>query len=152
VAISGKLYAKFLLNMIAGGSASDTPIDFLTDDVRLQLHSSTYAPNQSTHAIKSDATNELSTAGGYTATGQALASKAASTSGLVASFDAADVTWTALSVSYQFGVLLDNTIAAPVKPLIGYVDSGGNQTLSSTDLVFQWNNTGTPAIFQFTAA
>ena len=88
--------------------------------------------------------------GGYTALGQALGTKTYTTASLVASFDAADVTWTGLSVTYRYGILWDDTPTTPADPLIGYVDSGGDQTLSSTDLVFQWNSA--PAIFQITVS
>jgi hypothetical protein len=150
VAISGKLYAKFAMNAMAAGSSGDGPMDLLSDTLKLTLHTSTYSPSQSGDATKSNATNELSTAGGYTAGGATLASKAGSTSGLVFSFDAADVTWTGLSVTYRYGVLWDDTPTTPADPLIGYVDSGGDQTLNSTDLVFQWNSA--PAIFQITVS
>jgi hypothetical protein len=150
VAITGKLYAKFPLNMGGGDAAGDGPMDLLSDTVKLTLHTSTYSPNQSTNEVKADATNELTTAGGYTALGQALGTKTYTTASLVASFDAADVTWTGLSVTYRYGVLWDDTPTTPADPLIGYVDSGGDQTLSSTDLVFQWNSA--PAIFQITVS
>ncbi|HEX2671778.1 MAG TPA: hypothetical protein VHM25_12940, partial [Polyangiaceae bacterium] len=146
MAITGKLFAKFPMNMGGGDAAGDGPMDLLSDTIKLTLHTSTWTPNQSTNEVKADATNELTTAGGYTALGQALASKTYTTSSLVASFDAADVTWTGLSVTYRYGVLWDDTPTTPADPLIGYVDSGGDQTLSSTDLVFQWNSA--PAIFQ----
>jgi hypothetical protein len=150
MAITGKLFAKFPMNMGGGDAAGDGPMDLLSDTIKLTLHTSTWTPNQSTNEVKSDATNELTTAGGYTALGQALASKTYTTSSLVASFDAADVTWTGLSVTYRYGVLWDDTPTTPADPLIGYVDSGGDQTLSSTDLVFQWNSA--PAIFQITVS
>lgn len=150
MAITGKLFAKFPLNLGGGDASGDGPMDLLSDTIKLTLHTSTYTPNQSTNEVKADATNELSTAGGYTALGQALASKTNTTSGLVNSFDAADVTWASLSVTYRYGVLWDDTPTTPADPLIGYVDSGGDQTLNSTDLVFQWNSA--PAIWQFTVA
>lgn len=42
-------------------------IDFNSDALVWTLHTSTYTPNQDTHAYVSDLTNELSTGGGYTA-------------------------------------------------------------------------------------
>jgi len=41
-------------------------IDFNSDALVWTLHTSTYTPNQDTHAYVSDLTNELTTGGGYT--------------------------------------------------------------------------------------
>lgn len=135
---------------MAGGDASgDGPMDLLSDTIKLTLHTSTYTPNQSTNETKSDASNELSTAGGYTAGGVTLGSKTFTSSSLVTTFDAADSSWTGLSVTFRYGVIWDDTPTSPADPLISYVDTGGDQTLSSTDLTFQWNASG---IFTITVA
>lgn len=149
MAVSSKLYAKGPLNMAGGSAAGSSPMDLLSDSLRLTLHTSTYTPNQSTNEVKADATNELTTAGGYTALGQALASKTFSSSALVTTFDAADVTWTALTVTFRYGVLWDDTVTTLTDPLILYVDTGGDQTVSSLDVSFVWNASG---LFTFTVA
>jgi hypothetical protein len=131
MAITAKLYANFGLNALGGSGAASSPIDVLSDTINLTLHT---------------ATNELSTAGGYTAGGTALASKTYTLASLTSTFDAADVTWTSTSITFRHGILHDDTVANVVKPLIGYVDTGGNQTTSSVDVVFQWNASG---IFTF---
>lgn len=150
MAISAKVYSKASANFLGGEASGDGPMDLLSDSIKLTLHTSTYTPAQSTNEIKADATNELSTAGGYTALGQALASKTVTVASLVTSFDAADVTWTATSITHRYAVLWDDTVATPVDPLIMYVDNGGDVTTSSTDLVYQWN--AAPALFQLTVA
>lgn len=142
MAISAKLYGRFPESMGGGNTGTDGPMDILSDSIRLTLHTSTYTPVQATDRIKATATNELTTAGGYTALGQALASKTFVTSSLITTFDAADVTWTATSITHRYGVVWDDTPTAPVDPLIMYVDNGGDVTTSSTDLVYQWNASG----------
>lgn len=124
-------------------------MDILSDTLKLTLHTSTYTPTQATDRIKATATNELGTAGGYTALGQALASKTYVASSLVTTFDAADVTWTATSVTHRYGVVWDDTPTAPADPLMLYIDNGGDITTSSTDLVYQFNAGG---IFTLTVA
>lgn len=47
--------------------ALNKQIDFDSDALVWTLHTSTYTPNQDTHAFVSDLTNELGTGGGYTA-------------------------------------------------------------------------------------
>ena len=149
IAVSAKLYARFPLNLGGGDASGDGPMDLLSDTIKATLHSSTYTPNQSTNETKSDATNELSTAGGYTAGGVTLGSKTYSSSSLVTTFDAADLAWSALSVTFRYIVLWDDTPTTPADPLISYVDTGGDQTLSGTDLAVVWNASG---IFTFTVA
>jgi hypothetical protein len=126
-----------------GGDASgDGPMDLLSDTLKLTLHTATYTPNQSTNETKTDATNELSTAGGYTAGGQSLASKTHAQSSLVTTFDAADVTWSATTITHRIGVIWDDTPTTPADPLISWVDNGGDVTTAATDLVYQWNASG----------
>lgn len=135
---------------MGGGSASaDGPMDLLSDSMKVSLHTSTYVPNQSTNEIFADATNELSTAGGYTNGGSALASKTFASSSLVVTFDAADLTWTATSITHRIATLRDDTIATLVKPLLMYVDNGGDVTTSSSDLTYVWNASG---LFTLTAS
>src|ERR1051325_5129832 len=138
-----------MANFIGGEASGDGPMDLLSDSFKLTLHTASYTPTQATDEVKADATNELSTAGGYTAGGSALASKTVTVSSLVTTFDAADVTWTSTSVTHRYGVCWDDTVGTPTDPLILYVDNGGNITTSSTDLVYQWNASG---LFTLTVA
>lgn len=149
MAVSLKVYAKGPMNMAGGDASGDGPMDLLSDSIKATLHTATYTPNQSTNEVKADATNELSTAGGYTALGQALASKTFTSSSLVTTFDAADVTWSGTSITHRYLVGWDDTPTTPADPLIFYVDNGGDVTTSSTDLVYAWNASG---IFAFTVA
>ncbi len=64
------IYANALL------SFAQKLIDWDSDAIKCTLHTSTYAPNYGTHDFQNDLTNELSTAGGYTAGGAALTSLA----------------------------------------------------------------------------
>lgn len=150
MAVSAKLYAKFPLNAAGGDASGDGPMDLLSDSLKLTLHTSTYTPNQSTNEVKADATNELSTANGYTALGQALATKTYASSSLVTSFDADDVSWTSTgALTFRYAVLWDDTPTTPADPLILYVDTGGDQTINGAVFAFQWNASG---LFQITVA
>lgn len=50
-------------------------VDWDSDDIRLTLHTSSYTPDLDAHDYVNDLSNELSTAGGYTAGGAALGPK-----------------------------------------------------------------------------
>lgn len=56
----------------AVAKALNKEIDWDSDSLKYTLHTSTYSPNLDTHAYVSDLTNELGTAGGYTAGGFAV--------------------------------------------------------------------------------
>ena len=66
--ITYNLYASFV------AALANKEIDWSGDDLRLTAHTSTYSPNAATHDYVDDLSNELSTGGGYTAGGVALAS------------------------------------------------------------------------------
>jgi hypothetical protein len=142
------LFGKFPENLGGGNSAGDGPMDLLSDTLKLTLHTTTYAPAQTTNEVKADATNELSTGGGYTALGQALASKTYVAAALVTTFDAADVTWTGFTNTFRYGVIWDDTPTAPADPLIALIDNT-SQTITAMDLVFAWNVLG---IFSITVS
>src|ERR1051325_7062861 len=108
MAVSAKMYAKSMANFLGGEASGDGPMDTLSDTIKLTLHTSTYTPTQATDEIFATATNELSTAYGYTAGGATLASKTVAVSSLVTTFDAADVTWTSTSITHRYGVLWDD--------------------------------------------
>ena len=149
MAVSHKLFAKFPMNAAGGDASGDGPMDLLSDSIKATLHASSWTPNQSTNEVKADATGELSTAGGYTAGGVALSSKTYTSSSLVTTFDAADVTWTATTITHRYLVTWDDTVATPTDPLISYVDNASDVTTASSDLSYTWNASG---LFTFTVS
>jgi hypothetical protein len=140
-----------------GGEASGDAgqMDFLSDAIRATLHTSTWTPNIDTNEAFADATNELSTANGYTANGIAIGTKTVSynATGNITTFDMDDttVTWTASggSLVFQHCAFHDDTVSTgpPVKPLIGYIDCGAQTiTTGNTFLI----TTGANGLFQAT--
>jgi hypothetical protein len=120
--------------------------DIDTDAMKVQLHTSTYAPAQATHRYRSDLTNELTTASGYTVAGLTLASPVLSNpSGNIIMWDANDAVWTITtpSITFRYLTSYDSTPGTDAtRPLIHYVDTGGDQTIQSTTLTFQWSVNG----------
>ena len=132
-----QLYGKFGANVLGGEASGDFPMDLLSDTIKATLHTTTYVPNIDTDEVKADATNELSTAFGYTAGGVTLGTKTVTynATGNVTTFTAADFGWTASggSLVFRYVVLWDDTITTPADPLIGYIDCGA-QTIVDTQV------------------
>jgi hypothetical protein len=110
-------------------------VDLDTDTFKLTLHTSTYSPNVDTHDFFDDATNELSTANGYTAGGVTLGTLALNydaTSHQVR-WDFADPSWTFTgAVTWRYGVIRKaRGGAASADELVCYLDWGSSQTVSS---------------------
>lgn len=128
-----QLYGKVGANFLGGEAGGDAfQMDYLSDTIKCSLHTSTYTPNIDTNEVFADATNELSTANGYTAGGFTLASKTVvySAGSNLTTFDCGDISWTASggSLVFQYAVFWDDTIASD--PLIGYIDCGA-QTITT---------------------
>lgn len=88
-------------------------IDFINDDLKIALYTSSYTWSIDGADTAYSATNEIS-ASGYTAGGKSLTSKTVTQDDTNdrAAFDAADCTWTALAAaSPRHAVLYDNTTA-----------------------------------------
>lgn len=74
--VSFDWYHKAFANEHGGEIAGDTfVVDYLSDTINIALLTNAYTPNLGTHEVFADLTNELPTAGGYTAGGLALSSK-----------------------------------------------------------------------------
>lgn len=128
---------------------ADGTIDLDTDTFKVTLHTSSYTPNAGTHTVYADLTNELSTANGYTNTGQALGTVTWGHTGGTATFNADDTIWTASggSIVARYAVIRkDGTANAIVSPLICYIllDTAPADVTATTGntLTLQWNGSG----------
>lgn len=111
------LYNRWALNVARAVDLSTPP------DVNVVLLASGYTPNQDTHEVYANLTNELATANGYTNGGLALSGVTWARSGAVATLDANDPAWsvvTANLVARYFALRLIGTFNSLVSPLIGY--------------------------------
>lgn len=135
-------YGKAALH--GGVAAGDVPVDFLSDNIALTLHTATYTPNRLTHRWASDLAAELAAGNGYTAGGVLLTSKAVSApdgSGNVF-IDAADVTFNfTASKTFRYAVIKKDTGTAGTSPLLWLVDFESDQTLAVTFQII-WNASG----------
>ena len=137
--MSLSFYDSFKANLGA------TPLDMNSDTFKMMLVTSSYT-FAATHTQKSDITNELSTANGYTAGGATLASLVFSQTSGTAKWDADDVAWTASGGSLVFrrGVIYDDTSASDLLVLSVLFDTtpADITVLSGNTFTVTWNASG----------
>ena len=119
-------------------------LDYLADDIRVALTTSTFVPNQDTDDYFDDVTNEVVGAG-YTANGELLGSKTVTyTAGTnVFKLDAANTQWTSSSITARIAVVYDATPASDAtRPLIGFQDFITDRTSDNGLFEIQWDSAG----------
>lgn len=134
MAFTGELYGQALLHL------ARKRVDLLNDDIRLLLLTNAYTFDKDGHDFADDLTNELPTAGGYTAGGISLANKTVTydTSTNVTVFDADDISIPSSTLTWRKASVVDWTPAtAATRPLLVYqasdadiVSSGGTTTIT----------------------
>jgi hypothetical protein len=142
MAVTAFWYGQAIMQAFGSGSAGGAPnVDWLSDTIKVSLHTSSYTPNQDTHVFKSDLTNEVASGGGYTTGGATLANKTAGyTAGTnVIKLDADDTVWTTSTITAHYAVIYDDTPATDAtKPLLGYVDFGADVVSSAGNFTITW--------------
>jgi len=146
MAVTSKIFGKFILNRFNGGSA----VDWTSDTIKVALCTSSFTPDQDTMDFFDDVTNEI-TGTGYTAGGATIASPTATyTAGTnVIKLDAADTSWATSTLTARYAVVYKSTGTASTSPLIGYVDFGTNVSSSASTFLITWDAAG---IFTMTPA
>lgn len=144
--MASKIYGPLLAKVF------NKEVDYDTDTIKVALLSSAYTPNQDTHDYLDDVIANEVTGTGYTAGGQALASKTVTydSTNNVTVLDAADVTWASSTITARYAVVYSDAGATnALKVLLGYVDFGSDQSSTSGNFTLTWDSTG---IFRFTVA
>lgn len=141
MAVSYTKYGKL------GKHLATANMDLVGGTVKVVLLSSTYTPNFDTHEFRSDLTNELSTANGYTVGGQTIANRAAGTYDSTndrTPITADNTVWTATSggITARYAAVFRDTGTAATSPLIALVDFGADVTATSGAFTLDWDNTG----------
>lgn len=150
MAVTAFWYGVPLKNQWGTTAANQT--NWTGNVIKCTLHTVTYVPNQDTDAFALAATNELTTAGGYTAGGVTLTTKTLTydTATNEVRLDADDVAWTTATFTARIAVISNTTPGtAATNPLMGYLNFGADQTVSSGTFTIQWDATG---VLKVTAA
>jgi hypothetical protein len=144
MAVTAKWYGNALLGQ--WGTTSGRRVNWTGDTIKTSLHDNTETPDQDVDDFFNDVSGtELATAGGYTAGGVTLTGKTLTydTATNEVRLDADDATWTGASFSCYFGITYDATPGtAATNPLMGYVDFGGIETVTSGTFAIVWDTTG----------
>lgn len=144
-----KWYDRACLYMPNGTYEAGSPqISIAAQPIQVALLTSTYTFSAA-HNIYGDLTNELTTTGGYTAGGQAIASLALAQATAVANLTGNSVVWTASGggiAAFRYAVAYINaTVGGIVKPLLFAIDNNGSDVPATTapnTLSVVWNATG----------
>lgn len=139
---------NFTLFNIAKLKIVNGTIDLDSHSLKLALTTVTQAldatfAGTSADARYSDLTNEAANGAGYTTGGVAITGNALTRLVGTVTFDANDAAWTALTKTFKYAVLYDNTNSN--KDLIGFVDldtTPGSITITASDYTIQWNASG----------
>lgn len=125
-----------------GATAADR-VDWVTDTIKMSLHTNTYAPNQDTDQYWNTATNEVAATGGYTGGGVTLASKTLTYDGPTNTvrLKANDVTWTALTTTARYAVIYKSTGTSTTSHLMGYTNFGADQSPAGVDFTVKGDPT-----------
>ena len=141
MAVTAVAYDYFKANITGGVSSGGTPIDWLSDTIKISLHTTTYSPNTATNDFYDDVNNELASGTGYTTGGETLASKTTSTpTATVITYDCADVTWTFTGATrdFRYGVIYKSTGSAATSPLMILIDFTGSGNLTAQVGTWTW--------------
>ena len=109
-------------------------IDFSSDTFNVALMADGFIYDKDTHEVYGDVSaSELANGNGYTTGGNVLAGVAVTEDDVD---DRTEVTWNNSAWTANGGsigpspgaIIYDDTVAVPLKPIVGYIDFGGNQT------------------------
>ena len=144
MAVSGKMYGNAPLKAFSG------EINWVSNTIKVSLHTSSYTPDQDNHDYFDDITNEISGTG-YTAGGVTLGSKTITYTPAtnITKLDASDAVWSTATLTCRYAVIYRDTGTPGTSPVIGYIDFGEDVGSVAGDFTIQWSSDG---IFTFTVA
>ncbi|MGV9742857.1 hypothetical protein [Nocardia farcinica] len=136
---TGKFYGQFFMSL------ANKEVDFDSDQIKGMLVTGAYVFDQDTHRYKSSITSEI-TGTGYTPGGLVLPTPALSYDAATNQlrFTGGNLAWTGATWTNARGlVLYDNTPATDAtRPLIAYVDLGGDTPVTASTFQINWDALG----------
>lgn len=147
---TAKWYGKALEGQY--GATAGRRVDWAGDTIKVALCTSSFSPNQDTQDFYDDITNEVANGNGYTTGGATLSSKTVNydSSTNTVALRAGASSWTTATFTARYAVIYKDTGTGSTSPLIGYVDFGGDETVSSGTFTITWDVTD--GVLKITAA
>ena len=132
---TGNWYGLALLGQYSTTAARR--VDWVTDTIKLSLHTATYTPAQDTDDFFNDATNKLGAGGGYTTGGNTLGTKStvydAGTNEMRLIATTGNVwTFTGTKAFERAVIYSDTGGASTTDPLLGYTNLGAQSVTDTT--------------------
>lgn len=120
--------------------AFNKEIDLDSDTIKLMLLTSSATPNVDVHVYIEDIEADEVSHANYTAGGSTLANISVTydTGTNTMTFDADDVTWSAVTFSTRYGVIYDENTSV----IIAYLDFDSEQSPSASDFTVSFNASG----------
>ena len=149
MAVTAKWFGKALEGQYSATSARR--VDWDTDTIKVALCTSSYTPDQDAHDFFADITNEVSGTG-YTAGGATLAGKSVNYDSAtnVLSLRGSTSTWSSATFTARYAIVYKDTGSSATSPLLGWIDFGGDQSVSSGTFSVSWD--ATDGLLKITAA
>jgi hypothetical protein len=114
---------------------------------KLMLLGAAHSADKANDEFLSDVSGDQITGAGYTAGGATLANVSMTRTGAVVKFDANDVAYAALTPSFRYGVIYDDSVAND--PLLCFLDFGALKIPNGAAAAIEFNAAG---IFTLTDA
>lgn len=140
MAVSATWYGKPLQYAFDGTDS----IDWDNETIKVSLHTSSYTPDQDAHDYYNDVSAEVSHAN-YAAGGATLANKTVTldtANDRVEFGNSVATSWSNVSFTARYAVIYQSTGSAATSLLLGYVDFGGDETVSSGTFTITWDAEG----------
>jgi len=145
MAVTSFWFGLAMSNVFGGRTEGDSiSVDYLSDNIRVCLCTSSFTPDQDTMEFYSDITNEVANGDGYTTRGELLGTKTLGyTAGTnVTKFDGANTTWSTSTITARYAVIYKDTTVDATSPLLGYIDFGQDYSSSVGDFTISWDTDG----------
>jgi hypothetical protein len=116
-------------------------VDFSADSIKVILLNNSHAFDADHDVLTDISTNELATAGGYTAGGVAIGNPTVTQDDTnnCATFDGNDVAWTSATFSAYHAALYNDTVS---DNLVASIDFGGLKSVTAGTFTISWSANG----------